>query len=82
MSAFDLVEILRRITYALHEYFENEPKESVETTSTGSISSMDDVGIKSKFQYRCSRCGELGRNSATCQDEMRDGTHHWIEVKA
>jgi len=81
-----LESILRTITYALHEYFENESKTKPESKHTGLVSveekSMDEIGIKSKFQYRCRKCGELGRNAATCQDEMRDGTHHWVEVKS
>lgn len=81
-----LESILRTITYALHEYFENQVKTTPQSEHTASVSvkekSMDEIGIKSKFQYRCRKCGELGRNAATCQDEMRDGTHHWVEVKA
>ncbi|MCH1585267.1 MAG: hypothetical protein L7S62_08930 [Flavobacteriales bacterium] len=42
---------------------------------------MDEAGLPSKFKLRCSICGELGRNTRTHQDEMRDGTHHWVEVK-
>lgn len=43
---------------------------------------MDEAGLPSKFKLRCSICGELGRNARTHQDEMRDGTYHWVEVKA
>ena len=43
--------------------------------------SMDSAGISTQFQYSCSICGEVGRNARTCQEEMRDGTHHWVEVK-
>jgi len=84
-------EILRRITYALHEYFEEQCKEtpserpqSVVSPSKGetTTSNMDDAGRSTKFINRCSRCGELGRNLRTCQDEMRDGTYHWVEVKS
>lgn len=42
---------------------------------------MDEAGLPSKFKLRCSICGELGRNTRTHQDEMRDGTYHWVEVK-
>jgi len=86
-----LIEILRRITYALHEYFEEqtektapEPSESVVSSSKGqtTCSNMDDAGRSTKFINRCSRCGELGRNLRTCKDEMREGTYHWVEVKA
>lgn len=42
---------------------------------------MDEAGMPSKFKLRCTICGELGRNARTHQDEMRDGTHHWVEQK-
>lgn len=42
---------------------------------------MDEAGLPTKFKLRCSICGELGRNTRTHQDEMRDGTYHWVEVK-
>lgn len=85
------IDILRRITYALHEYFEEQsktneikPSESVVSPSKGETTSsnMDDAGRSTKFINRCSRCGELGRNVRTCQEEMRDGTYHWVEVKS
>lgn len=43
---------------------------------------MDSAGISTQFRYSCSICGEVGRNARTCQEEMRDGTHHWVEVKS
>lgn len=43
---------------------------------------MDSAGISTLFRYSCSICGEVGRNARTCQEEMRDGTHHWVEVKS
>lgn len=42
---------------------------------------MDEAGVPTRFKLRCSVCGELGRNTRTHQDEMRDGTHHWVEKK-
>jgi hypothetical protein len=41
---------------------------------------MDAAGVPTTFKRRCSICGENGRNARTHQDEMRDGTHHWVEV--
>jgi hypothetical protein len=43
---------------------------------------MDAAGIATTFKRRCSICGEAGRYASTHKDEMRDGTHHWVEVKA
>jgi len=43
-----------------------------------SIITMDDAGTPTKFKYRCGICGEEGRNRQSCQEEMVDGTHHWI----
>lgn len=43
---------------------------------------MDAVGVPTTFKRRCSICGEAGRYASTHKDEMRDGTHHWVEVKA
>lgn len=43
---------------------------------------MDEAGVPTTFKRRCSICGENGRNARTHQDELRDGTHHWVEVKA
>lgn len=43
---------------------------------------MDAVGIATTFKRHCSICGEPGRYASTHQDEIRDGTHHWVEVKA
>ena len=40
--------------------------------------SMDDAGTPTKFKYRCGICGEEGRNRQSCQEEMMDGTYHWI----
>lgn len=42
---------------------------------------MDEAGVPTTFKRRCSICNEIGRNARTHQDEMRDGTHHWVEVK-
>jgi len=39
---------------------------------------MDDAGAPTKFKYRCGICGEEGRNRQSCQEEMMDGTYHWI----
>ena len=42
------------------------------------IINMDDAGIPSKFKLRCSICGELGRNSRTCQPTPDgSGSYHW-----
>ena len=43
---------------------------------------MDAAGVPTTFKRRCSICGEAGRYASTNKDEMRDGTHHWVEVKA
>jgi len=43
-----------------------------------SIITMDDAGTPTKFKYRCGICGEEGRNRQSCQEEMIDGTYHWI----
>lgn len=43
---------------------------------------MDAVGVPTTFKRRCSICGEIGRYASTHKEEMRDGTHHWVEVKA
>lgn len=43
---------------------------------------MDAAGVPTTFKRRCGICGEAGRYRSTHQDEMRDGTHHWVEVKA
>jgi len=43
---------------------------------------MDAVGVPTTFKRMCSICGEAGRYATTHKDEMRDGTHHWVEVKA
>ena len=43
---------------------------------------MDAAGIATTFKRHCSICGEAGRYASTHKDEMRDGTHHWVEVKA
>jgi len=43
---------------------------------------MDAAGVHTTFKRRCSICGEAGRYASTHKDEMRDGTHHWVEVKA
>lgn len=43
---------------------------------------MDAAGIATTFKRNCSICGEAGRYASTHKDEMRDGTHHWVEVKA
>jgi len=43
---------------------------------------MDEAGVPTTFKRRCSICNEIGRNARSHQDEMRDGTHHWVEVKA
>lgn len=42
---------------------------------------MDDAGVPTLFKLRCSACGELGRNLRTHQDEMQDGTYHWVMTK-
>ena len=42
---------------------------------------MDEAGVPTTFKRRGSICNEIGRNARTHQDEMRDGTHHWVEVK-
>jgi len=43
-----------------------------------SVITMDDAGTPTKFKYRCGICGEEGRNRQSCQEEMIDGTYHWI----
>jgi cytochrome c5 len=43
---------------------------------------MDSAGVPTTFKRRCGICGEAGRYRSTHKDEMRDGTHHWVEVKA
>jgi hypothetical protein len=43
---------------------------------------MDAAGVPTTFKRRCGICGEAGRYRSTHQDEMRDGTYHWVEVKA
>jgi hypothetical protein len=43
---------------------------------------MDAAGVHTTFKRHCSICGEAGRYASTHRDEMRDGTHHWVEVKA
>ena len=42
---------------------------------------MDEAGVPTTFKRRCSICNEIGRNARTHQDEIRNGTHHWVEVK-
>jgi hypothetical protein len=42
---------------------------------------MDAAGVPTTFKRQCSICGESGRNARSHKDEMRDGTHHWVEVK-
>ena len=50
---------------------DDEPKDMV-------IINMDDAGVPSKFKLRCSICGELGRNSRTCQPTPDgSGSYHW-----
>ena len=49
----------------------DEPRDMV-------IINMDDAGVPSKFKLRCSICGELGRNSRTCQPTPDgSGSYHW-----
>jgi len=42
---------------------------------------MDEAGVPTRFKLRCSICNELGRNARSHKDEMRDGTHHWVDKK-
>lgn len=42
---------------------------------------MDTAGVPTTFKRRCGICGELGRYRSSHQDEMRNGTYHWVEVK-
>lgn len=42
---------------------------------------MDAAGVPTRFIRKCSICGETGRNARTHQEEMRDGTYHWIPRK-
>mgnify|MGYP003672360532 CR=1 FL=1 len=42
--------------------------------------SMDEAGSPTTFRYKCGICGEEGRNRQSCQEEMRDGTYHWMEA--
>ena len=39
---------------------------------------MDAAGLPTKFERRCSICGELGRYARSHRDEQRDGTFHWV----
>lgn len=43
---------------------------------------MDAAGVPTSFKRRCGICGELGRYRSSHKEEMKDGTHHWVEVKA
>lgn len=43
---------------------------------------MDAAGVPTSFKRRCGICGELGRYRSSHKEEMRDGTHHWVEVTA
>lgn len=43
---------------------------------------MDEAGVPTSFKRRCGICGELGRYRSSHKEEMKDGTHHWVEVKA
>jgi len=50
---------------------DDEPRDMV-------VINMDDAGVPSKFKLRCSICGELGRNSRTCQPTPDgSGSYHW-----
>ena len=42
---------------------------------------MDTAGVPTTFKRRCGICGELGRYRSSHQEEMRNGTYHWVEVK-
>jgi len=42
---------------------------------------MDENGNPTLFRNRCGICGELGRNSRSHQEEVKDGTHHWVVVE-
>ena len=39
---------------------------------------MDEAGAPTKFKNRCSICNEVGRNSRSHRNTMRDGTYHWV----
>ena len=39
---------------------------------------MDEAGKPTKFKNRCSICNEVGRNSRSHRQTMRNGTYHWV----
>jgi len=82
-AIFALAEAINRLAITLEE-----PAPPIETPdSTAQINEdfesvcMDAAGVPTTFKRRCGICGEAGRYRSTHQDEMRDGTYHWVEVK-
>ena len=63
------------------------PAVTVETSTPASLEiedsvefiiSLEDLGQPTMFKNRCGVCGELGRNSRTCQPTPDgSGSHHW-----
>ena len=54
------------------------PMSSPADTQEMVIINMDDAGAPSKLKNRCGVCGELGRNSRTCQPTPDgSGSYHW-----
>ena len=63
------------------------PQVEVSEMKTETVAAcMDELGIPTKFIRRCSKCGEVGRNSRTCQWPNNGGTeenptYHWKPVE-
>ena len=65
------------------------PRVEIRELKTETVAAcMDDLGIPTKFIRTCSKCGESGRNSRTCQYPNIGGseenpTYHWkpVEIK-
>ena len=62
---------------------EPKPQQEKIITKTEMVPTcMDAAGVPTRFIRKCSICGETGRNARTHQEEMRDGTYHWVPRKA
>ena len=84
-----IMELAQAIRSLANTANSNEVREAVEVLQNPAVAQdllrpvcMDAAGVPTSFKRRCGICGELGRYRASHKDEMRDGTYHWIEVKA
>ena len=84
-----IMELAQAIRSLANTANSNEVREAVEVPQNPAAAQdlltpvcMDAAGVPTSFKRRCGICGELGRYRSSHKDEMRDGTYHWIEVKA